>query len=252
MGDTVTIDTATLAAAVVGTAYSETLAASAGTAPYAWTNPLGVLPQGLTLSAAGVIAGTPTRAEIRSFAVRATDDDGETGERVLSIVVTDPAGITPTGMISLPLYYLQKTVAASANFQRVTGAADAAEALDYVYLISEESAVAVGPWAVIGIEKGFARTSGATGPMFTGSVNLELVIRLPVAAGATEQEANISFLNDLGAIAKDIEGLLQTAGYLDSHSMVIKDGPARPMPTEESTVGKYREAVYAIRANLGV
>jgi large repetitive protein len=43
----------------VGTAYSATLAASGGIAPYTWSVATGTLPQGLAMTAAGVISGTP-------------------------------------------------------------------------------------------------------------------------------------------------------------------------------------------------
>ncbi|MCX6874847.1 MAG: putative Ig domain-containing protein, partial [Verrucomicrobia bacterium] len=46
-----TITTPTpLTSGVVGTAYSQTLAATGGTTPYAWTIAAGTLPAGLTLS----------------------------------------------------------------------------------------------------------------------------------------------------------------------------------------------------------
>jgi hypothetical protein len=55
------ITTASLPNAVVGTAYSTTLAASGGTTPYAWSILSGALPAGLSLNAStGVISGTPT------------------------------------------------------------------------------------------------------------------------------------------------------------------------------------------------
>src|SRR6185436_5530946 len=57
-----TIVTATLAPGTVGTPYSQPLQATGGTAPFTWSVASGQLPQGLTLSAAGTISGTPTAA----------------------------------------------------------------------------------------------------------------------------------------------------------------------------------------------
>src|SRR5579864_7814966 len=49
-------------AGVVNTAYAgATLTAANGTAPYTWTMTGGALPNGMTLSAAGAISGTPTQ-----------------------------------------------------------------------------------------------------------------------------------------------------------------------------------------------
>ena len=51
---------ATLPNGTLGVAYSQTITASGGTGPYVFTVSSGTLPEGLTLSAAGVLAGTPT------------------------------------------------------------------------------------------------------------------------------------------------------------------------------------------------
>ena len=53
------ITTGTLPPATVGTAFSETLAVSGGISPYTWTLSSGTLPSCLTLTAAGVLSGTP-------------------------------------------------------------------------------------------------------------------------------------------------------------------------------------------------
>jgi hypothetical protein len=53
--------------------YSHVLTASGGTAPYAWSVTDGRLPAGLTLSPAGVLAGTPKIAGKFSFTVRVSD-----------------------------------------------------------------------------------------------------------------------------------------------------------------------------------
>lgn len=60
------ISTTSVPNGTVGTAYSETLAATGGTAPYGW-QVTGPLPSGLTLdSETGMISGTPARAASRS------------------------------------------------------------------------------------------------------------------------------------------------------------------------------------------
>jgi hypothetical protein len=69
-----TLTTTSLPAATVNTAYSTTLAAAGGVAPYTFTLANGTaLPAGLTLSAAGVISGTPTTAGSTPFSVTVTD-----------------------------------------------------------------------------------------------------------------------------------------------------------------------------------
>lgn len=67
------VATTSLPNATVGTAYSQTLAATGGTTPYTWTTTSGSLPAGLTLSTAGVISGTPTTAVTATFTVQVKD-----------------------------------------------------------------------------------------------------------------------------------------------------------------------------------
>ena len=67
------ITTASLPAAGVGEAYSQTLAASGGTNPYAWNLASGALPGGLTLASNSLISGTATNAGNFDFTVQVID-----------------------------------------------------------------------------------------------------------------------------------------------------------------------------------
>ena len=84
-----TITTASLPAGTVGTAYSQTLAATGGTQPYSWTVSAGNLPAGLSLSTAGVISGTPTTAATSNFTVQVSG--GGTATKALSITINAAA-----------------------------------------------------------------------------------------------------------------------------------------------------------------
>ena len=90
---TLTINPATLPAAVVGRPYRQTVVASGGTAPYSYSITAGALPPGLTLNAAtGVISGTPTSPGTAAFTVQARDVNGNTGTRAYTLVNRpDPA-----------------------------------------------------------------------------------------------------------------------------------------------------------------
>ncbi|MGQ9896953.1 MAG: Ig domain-containing protein, partial [Acidobacteriota bacterium] len=64
----------TLANALIGSSYTETLTASSTPGPYTFNVIGGTLPPGLTLnSATGVISGTPTALGLYTFTVRVTD-----------------------------------------------------------------------------------------------------------------------------------------------------------------------------------
>ncbi len=63
--------------ATVGSTYSYTFTASGEPAPTFSVDRTGGLPDGLTLSSAGVLSGTPTSAETATFTVRASNGVGE-------------------------------------------------------------------------------------------------------------------------------------------------------------------------------
>jgi len=68
------ISTTTLSDATVGNAYSATLQAAGGLAPYSWSISTGSLPTGLTLApSTGIISGTPTTSGTFTFTVKVTD-----------------------------------------------------------------------------------------------------------------------------------------------------------------------------------
>ena len=80
-----TITTSSLTGGTVGTSYSQALSAT-GTVPITWSLDSGNLPDGLTLSTAGVISGTPTVAGTSNFTVQASNAVGNT-TKPLSITV---------------------------------------------------------------------------------------------------------------------------------------------------------------------
>ncbi|MBB3843663.1 uncharacterized protein YhjY with autotransporter beta-barrel domain [Xanthomonas arboricola] len=100
----VVVGPASLPAATAGSAYSQTLSASGGTAPYTFAITAGALPAGLTLSAAGVLSGTPTASGGFNFTATATDSGGSptSGARAYTLTVavattTFPATSLPAG-----------------------------------------------------------------------------------------------------------------------------------------------------------
>jgi len=90
-GAPLTIATTSLPGGTQGAAYSQSLTAGGGTAPYSWSLVSGSsLPAGLTLSTGGVISGTPTATGTTSFTVKVTDSSSpvQTAQATLSITVT--------------------------------------------------------------------------------------------------------------------------------------------------------------------
>ena len=82
------ISTGSLPNGTVGTAYSQTLSTTGGTAPYSWTIVTGSLPAGLILSSSGLISGTPTAAvSSTSVTFQVTDTNNRTATKVLSMTM---------------------------------------------------------------------------------------------------------------------------------------------------------------------
>jgi len=107
---TIAITPATLPGAQVATAYSQTLAASGGTAPYTYAVTAGALPTGLILNSVGALSGLPTATGIFNFTITATDAAGGgpySGTKAYSITVTAPTtliapSILPNAAVAVP------------------------------------------------------------------------------------------------------------------------------------------------------
>lgn len=94
-----------------------TFSAQGGTPPYTWSI-LSGQSDGLTMSAAGVLSGTPTNSGSFSFVVQVADQTGSTATQSFSIVINAPslvitASSFPAGTVGVP--YAQTSPAATAS-----------------------------------------------------------------------------------------------------------------------------------------
>src|SRR5205085_654851 len=86
-----TVTTASLPNGAVGTAYSQTLSASGGAGGNTWSAVAGSLPQGLSLSPAGAIGGTPTTVTASvAFTAQVKDSSGALASKALTITINSP------------------------------------------------------------------------------------------------------------------------------------------------------------------
>jgi hypothetical protein len=87
--------------ATVGVAFSQTLTASGGTAPYSFALTSGTLPAGLTFTAAtATISGTPTAAGASNLSFTVTDSSGQTASKAITFTVssaTPPSATVTVG-----------------------------------------------------------------------------------------------------------------------------------------------------------
>ena len=109
---TLSVTPTTLPNGTQGSAYSQTLSASGGTAPYSYAITAGALPAGLTLNTStGVISGTPSASGTANLTITATDANSATGARAYSLLIN---GLPPVaGAVSA-------TVAANSSANPIT------------------------------------------------------------------------------------------------------------------------------------
>jgi hypothetical protein len=102
----------------IGVSYNLQLQATGGSgAPYTWALSSGSLPPGLTLTASGLLSGTPTSSKTYTFSLKASDAAGSSQAKSVSITVfstaadnrycnsgnfTNFAGMTKDGSANLP------------------------------------------------------------------------------------------------------------------------------------------------------
>ena len=108
---TISVNPTTLPNPTANVAYTTSLSATGGTAPYSYTFTSGTLPAGLSLSSGGTLSGTPTQAGTYNFTVTATDVNSASGSRTYSVTVS--AGAPNAGAVSV-------TVAANSSANPIT------------------------------------------------------------------------------------------------------------------------------------
>ncbi len=111
--DSLAVVANTLPTGTAGTAYSATLAATGGTAPYTWQISGGSLPQGLALNnTSGIISGTTTQTGGFSFTASVTDATSANASAPLNLTVNPvTSNGTFDGPAELPRVYVLSALA---------------------------------------------------------------------------------------------------------------------------------------------
>jgi len=222
---TITVDTAALPAATVAVAYSQTVTASGGTAPYSYVVTAGALPAGVSLSPAGVLSGAPTQGGAFAFTVTATDSSGGSGpfsgSRALTLAVNAPSiAITPT---TLPNGQFQtaysQALSASGGvapyaFAVTAGALPAGVTLSSAGVVSGTPTVS----GTFNFSVTATDASGGTGP-FAGTQAYALVIAAPAPPVASNVSATVNYGSTNNPVTAALSG-----GTADS--VAVASGPA--------------------------
>lgn len=98
----IVVDPATLPGTTAGQAYTQSITATGGVAPYSFAVTAGALPGGLSLASGGALSGTTTASGTFNFTVAATDSFGQIASRAYTVVVAVPTmtltpGTLPAG-----------------------------------------------------------------------------------------------------------------------------------------------------------
>ncbi|MBX9452656.1 MAG: cadherin-like beta sandwich domain-containing protein [Mesorhizobium sp.] len=110
----ITVSPGSLPSMTAGTAFSQSLSATGGTAPYTYSLQSGSLPVGISLTSGGLLSGTPTQRGGYAFAVRATDNIGQVVDKGYTGTVLNPTlSIAPTSATAIQGIALSQTIFAS-------------------------------------------------------------------------------------------------------------------------------------------
>ncbi|WP_421928847.1 putative Ig domain-containing protein [Neoaquamicrobium sediminum] len=110
----ITVSPGPLPSMTAGTAFSQSLSATGGTAPYTYSLQSGSLPVGISLTFGGLLSGTPTQRGGYAFTVRATDDIGQFVDKGYTGTVLNPTiSIAPTSATAIQGVSFSQTIFAS-------------------------------------------------------------------------------------------------------------------------------------------
>ena len=196
--------------------YSQTLAATGGTAPYTWSVVAGALPGGLTLTGAtGVIAGTPAAAGDFAFTVRATDAAAVTADKALTIHIAAAPGVLAVTTASLPA--ATQGVAYSAQLARSGGVSP------FTWAMASQGGGLVGGYAGTffgtGIPSGFEGGAGN----WTGAGNCN------TAYSTAQANSGTGSLSLTSVAAGNADAASCTAGTIATYGMPVTPGDQIPV-----------------------
>lgn len=102
---TISITPASLTNGAVAASYSQTISASGGIGAYYYTRTAGTIPNGLTLSSAGALSGTPTEGGNFNFTISATDESNFSASQSYSINIAAPTIVLPATNLPVGTQY---------------------------------------------------------------------------------------------------------------------------------------------------
>lgn len=199
------ISTTSLPGGQVGAAYSATIKATGGSPPYTWSAASGQLPAGLNLSAAGMIAGTPTLAGSSTMTIEVSDSAGISASSMLSITFASAPPPPP----SAPFGHVIVVVEENTNYSDVIGNSSA----PYLNGLANQYGLATQYYAnthpsignYLALTTGQTLTNDDSQTPLTFPVSVDNVVRELVAAGKS-WKAYAESIPSVGYIGGDATG----------------------------------------------
>lgn len=151
------ISTTSLPSAVVGTAYSAMLSAVNGTSPYSFSSGV-TLPNGLSLSTAGALTGTPSTQGSYPIPFTVTDAKGQQASATLTLLILQAAQAVTITTASLP--------SGTANVAYSTTIAAANGTTPYSFTVSGTLPNGLS-LSTLGVLSGTPTASGSYSPIIT-------------------------------------------------------------------------------------
>lgn len=147
--------------------------------------------------------------------------------------------VTPTGVYSLPLYYLREGLANSAAFRTAVGAADAAAARALVFYVAAPGETAAS-YAVVdhGATWGAEEHAGGSRNEFVVDGEVWLTLILAVNAALSESDQDLTAYNTIGAVVKEILDDAGAADRLNVTGLRISP-PMRPEEKLKAQIGDF-------------
>jgi hypothetical protein len=220
---TVQITTSSLAAGQTNTAYSAALAATGGTAPYAWSVSSGSLPAGLTLSSAGQISGTPTTAGTSSFTVAVSDSSSPAASATANLGITIAASATSVHITTSSLSGGVAKTAYSATLAASGGKTPYSWSISSgslpVGLTLSASGQISGTPTTAGTSSFTVKVADSSSPAQTATANLSI----PIAASGTPLQITTSSLPS-GIAKTSYSATLAATGGKTSYSWSVSSG----------------------------
>ncbi len=219
------ITTTSLASAAIGVAYSQTLAAEGGTAPYVWSTAGGSLPNGLILNAnSGVISGVPLANAVTSgFTARVTDVGGTgTTPATRDFTIT----VTSIGVSTTTLKQWTQGVAGYTDNLGATGGTPpytwnviTADTFPPGLSLSQVGGVTGTPTAA-GSFTFTVRVTDSSGPALSATGDVTIVINPPLAILTTALPS--------AAIGSTYGAAVQVAGGTPARTWAVTSGSLPP------------------------